>query len=54
MLSSAWRATLSRAQKKTQTHRVSGGTIMARFMLDFLAAPDTIKVMKAKGLDPAS
>jgi hypothetical protein len=23
-------------------------------LLDFLAAPDTIKVMKAKGLDPAS
>jgi molybdate transport system substrate-binding protein len=23
-------------------------------LLDFLAAPDTIKVMKAKGLEPAS
>ena len=23
-------------------------------LLDFLSAPDTIKVMKAKGLDPAS
>jgi ABC-type molybdate transport system substrate-binding protein len=23
-------------------------------LLDFLAAPDTVKVMKAKGLEPAS
>jgi ABC-type molybdate transport system substrate-binding protein len=42
-------------------HRVAGAIVAnarqpaaVKALLDFLAAPETIKVMKAKGLEPAS
>ena len=45
-----------------QNYTVFGGAIVAnakqaaagKALLEFLAVPDTIKIMKAKGLEPAS
>jgi molybdate transport system substrate-binding protein len=47
---------------KIQNYTVFAGAIVAtakqpaagKALLDFLAAPDTIKIMRAKGLEPAS